>query len=277
MLSINSLKRLKPLLPLLLTGILAGCAWLPEQVDKTKDWSASRFYSEAKSAMSEGNYQTAVNYYEKLQARYPFGRYAQQAQLDLIYVYYKDDEPDAAIAAADRFIRANPRHPFVDYAYYMKGLINFARDNSLAAKLMPSDRARTDPKLAQQAFNDFAELVRKFPDSKYAKDAQQRMVFLRNNLAAYEVNVAQYYLRRKAYVGAVNRAKYVLEHYDRSPAVADALVIMTEAYARMGLTDLAKDSLRVLQLNQPGSPYIAPLTALVEGRASGDGPLYQGS
>ena len=249
----------------LAAALLAGCALLPDKIDETKGWSAQRLYSEARESMTEGNYQTALEYLDKIQARYPFGRYAQQAQLDTIFVQYRDNEPDAAIAAADRFIKANPRHPYVDYAYYMKGLVNFNRTNTLVERLAPTDRAKTDTNTARQSYNDFAELVRKFPDSKYAEDARQRMLFLHNSLAAYEVNVADYYLRRGAYVAAANRAKYVLETYARTPAVEDALGIMTQAYVKMGMPQLAADSLRVLERNYPQSPELPKLNALVKG------------
>jgi outer membrane protein assembly factor BamD len=249
----------------LAAALLAGCALLPDKIDETKGWSAQRLYSEARESMTEGNYQTALEYLDKIQARYPFGRYAQQAQLDTIFVQYRDNEPDAAIAAADRFIKANPRHPYVDYAYYMKGLVNFNRANTLVERLAPTDRAKTDTNTARQSYNDFAELVRKFPDSKYAEDASQRMLFLHNSLAAYEVNVADYYLRRGAYVAAVNRAKYVLETYARTPASAQALGIMTQAYLKMGMPQLAADSLRVLERNYPESPDLPKLNALVKG------------
>ena len=249
----------------LAAALLAGCALLPDKIDETKGWSAQRLYSEARESMTEGNYQTALEYLDKIQARYPFGRYAQQAQLDTIFVQYRDNEPDAAIAAADRFIKANPRHPYVDYAYYMKGLVNFNRTNTLVERLAPTDRAKTDTNTARQSYNDFAELVRKFPDSKYAEDARQRMLFLHNSLAAYEVNVADYYLRRGAYVAAVNRAKYVLETYARTPASAQALGIMTQAYLKMGMPQLAADSLRVLERNYPESPDLPKLNALVKG------------
>ena len=245
--------------------LLAGCALLPEQIDETRGWSAQRLYSEARSSMSDGNYKTALEYLDKIQARYPFGRYAQQAQLDTIYIQYKDNEPDAALAAADRFIQANPRHPYVDYAYYMKGLVNFERSNTIMDRLAPSDRAKTDTATARQSYNDFSELARKFPNSKYAEDARQRMVSLHNNLAAYEVHVADYYLRRGAYVAAANRAKYVLETYARTPAVEDALGIMTQAYVKMGMPQLAADSLRVLERNYPQSPELPKLNALVKG------------
>jgi outer membrane protein assembly factor BamD len=249
----------------LAAALLAGCALLPDKIDETKGWSAQRLYSEARESMTEGNYQTALEYLDKIQARYPFGRYAQQAQLDTIFVQFRDDEPDAAIAAADRFIKANPRHPYVDYAYYMKGLVNFNRTNTLVERLAPTDRAKTDTNTARQSYNDFAELVRKFPDSKYAEDARQRMLFLHNSLATYEVNVADYYLRRGAYVAAVNRAKYVLETYARTPASAQALGIMTQAYLKMGMPQLAADSLRVLERNYPESPDLPKLNALVKG------------
>lgn len=248
----------------LAAALLAACSLLPEKIDETQGWSAQRLYSEAKESMSEGNYQTALGYLDKIQARYPFGRYAQQAQLDTIFVQYKDNEPDAAIAAADRFIKANPRHPYVDYAYYMKGLANFERSNTLIERLAPSDRSKTDTATARQAYNDFSELVRKFPNSLYAEDARQRIFFLHNSLAAYETNVARYYLQRGAYVAAVNRAEYVLENYARTPATEDALSIMTQAYVKMSMPKLAADSLRVLERNYPQSSELPKLNALVK-------------
>ena len=244
---------------------IGGCGLLPEASDETAGWSANRLYAEAKEAMADGGYDKAIKYFEKLEARYPYGRYAQQAQLDTIFIQYRDGEPDAAIAAADRFIKANPRHPFVDYAYYMKALVNFNRSNTLFERLAPTDRAKTDTATARQSYSDFAELVRKFPDSKYAEDSRQRMLYLHNNLAAYEIHVADYYLRRGAYVAAVNRAKYVLETYARTPASADALAIMTQAYVKMGMPQLAADSLRVLERNYPQSPELPKLNALIKG------------
>ncbi len=263
------LSSMRPLSKLFLAGplaaaLLAGCGLLPEKIDETRGWSAQRLYSEARESMGEGNYQTALEYLDKIQARYPFGRYAQQAQLDTIFIQYRDNEPDAAIAAADRFIKANPRHPYVDYAYYMKGLVNFNRSNTLLDRLAPVDRAKTDTGTARQSYNDFSELTQKFPNSKYAEDARQRMLFLHNSLAVYEVNVADHYLRRGAYVAAVNRAKYVLETYARTPATADALSIMTQAYVKMGMPQLAADSLRVLERNYPQSPELPRLNALVK-------------
>ena len=255
---------------ILFAGLLAGlsgCGLLPEKIDETKDWSVTKLYSEAKDQLDSGNYKLAVEYLEKLQARYPFGRYAQQAQLDLIYAYYKDNEPDSAIAAADRFIKANPRNPYVDYAFYMRGLINFSREETAINRFFPNDPAKTDTSVVRQSYNDFAELARKFPNSPYAEDARQRMLYLHNSLATHEINVADYYLRRGAYVAAVNRAEYVLQNYARTPVTATALAIMVKAYTKLGLQQLAADSLRVLKLNYPESPDIPELDELVNGAA----------
>jgi outer membrane protein assembly factor BamD len=264
-------RHLKLILKLILfAGLLAGssgCGLLPEKIDETKSWSVTKLYSEAKDQLDSGNYKLAVEYLEKLQARYPFGRYAQQAQLDLIYAYYKDNEPDSAIAAADRFIKTNPRNPYVDYAYYMRGLINFSREETAVSRFFPNDPSKTDTSVVRQSYNDFAELVRKFPQSPYAEDSRQRMIYLHNSLATHEVNVADYYLRRGAYVGAINRAQNVLQNYAKTPAVADALAIMVKAYTKLGLQQLAADSLRVLKLNFPESPEIPELDELVKGAA----------
>lgn len=253
-------------LVLTISLLFTGCAWLQsEKEDPTANWSADQLYSAGKEELGSNNYQSAIEYFEKLQARFPFGRYAQQAQLEIAYAHYKAGQPDQAIAAADRFIRTYPRNPFVDYAYYIKGLTNYSRGFGVLERLLPSDPTRTDPASAMQAFNDFSELTQKFPDSRYADDARQRMLFLRNNLADYEINVARYYLNRKAYVAAANRGKYVLENYSTSPSVEDALGIMAEAYHRMGMDDLAHDSYRVLQANYPQSSYIARMDAMFDG------------
>lgn len=246
------------LLTLLLTG---GCSLLPDKIDETRDWSADRLYSEAKSALDEGDYENAIRFYELLEARFPFGRYAQQAQLEIIYAYYKYDESPSAVAAADRFIKLHPRHPNVDYAYYMKGLANFNMGRGLIERYLPRDESQRDPGAARQSFQDFSDLVLRFPDSKYAADARQRMLFLRNNLAQYELNVADYYMRRGAYVAAANRARYVVENYPRTPATPDALAMLARAYRAMDMDDLAADALRVLKLNYPEHPALRAAAA----------------
>jgi len=233
---------------LLLTS--SGCSIFKEH-DETADWDASQIYSAAKEALDEGDYEKAIKYYGKLEARFPYGRYTQQAQLETAYAHYKAGEPEAAIAAADRFIKLHPRHPNVDYAYYMRGLASFEPGKNFLERFFPQDGAQRDPTAARESFRYFAELVQRFPDSKYSKDALQRMTYLRNNLARYEIMVADYYLRRGAYLAAANRAKYVLENYERTPSVADALALMVQAYRKMEMPDLAADAERVLRLNHP--------------------------
>jgi outer membrane protein assembly factor BamD len=228
--------------------LLAGCASL-EQSDPTKDWSASKFYSEAKSAMLDGVYDLSIKYYNGLQARYPFGRYATQAQIDIIYAHYQNKEHDSAIAAADRFIRLNPQNPFVDYAYYMKGLANYNRNHGFLSNILPTDPSERDAGAALNSFNDFAELIRRFPDSKYAADAHQRMLYLRNNLSKYQIHIAKYYMKRGAYLAAANRANRVVTQFQRTDTMQEALEIMIDAYTRLGLKELADDAKRVLLLN----------------------------
>jgi outer membrane protein assembly factor BamD len=248
--------RLSSFLLLLLVLTTSGCAWLPEQIDETKDWSANRLYSEAKEKLDEKNYEKAIEYFEILEARYPFGRYAQQAALEIAYAYYKYDEPDLAIAAADRFIKIYPRHPNIDYAWYIKGLTNYNRGKTLVDRFLPQDPSERDTATMRAAYDDFDQLVKFYPNSIYAPDAAQRMVYLRNNMAEYEIHVADYYIRRKAYVAVANRGEYVIENFQRTPAVPDALIYMARAYHTLGLDDLADDAIRVLSLNYPDRPEI---------------------
>ena len=246
----------------LLLFALSGCSMFGEKPDKTREWSAERLYREAKSAMSSHDYETAIEYYEKLESRFPFGPLAQQSQIEIAYTYYKDDQSASAIAAADRFIKLYPDHPNVDYAYYLKGLVNFNQGKGLFDRYLPMDESERDPGSALAAFLDFSELVNRFPERKYSEDARQRMLFLRNNLAKHEVHVAGYYMRRKAYLAAANRAKYVIENYPRTPAVPEALVTMVKAYRLLGLEDLAGDAMRVLTLNYPDHVGVSELAAV---------------
>ncbi len=243
------------LLVLFLLAFSGGCGLLPEQVDETAGWSANKLYAEAKSAMSEGAYDKAVKYFEKLEARYPYGRYAQQAQIETAYAYYKQDEKALALAACDRFIRLHPNHPHVDYVYYLKGLINFNEDLGLLGHVSMQDPSERDPKAAQESFAAFKELVTRFPDSKYAKDAALRMAYLVNALASHEVHAARYYLKRGAYVAAANRAQYAIKTYPDAPAIEEALFIMVKAYDALGMNDLRDDAERVMKKNFPDSEY----------------------
>ncbi len=250
-------RTLTRLAALLLAAALGGCGIFGKEIDETEGWSASKLYAEAASEMDSGSYTRAIELYEKLEARYPFGRYAMQAQLDVAYANYKAEEPEAAIAAADRFIKLYPQNPYVDYAYYLKGIVNYNRSVGFLDKYIPTDPSQRDPGSALEAFVDFSELVKRFPDSKYAEDARQRMLYLRNNLAKHEVNVARYYMKRGAYVAAANRCNYVIERFQRTPAVEDALVVLADAYRAVGEEKLAADTERVLEVNRKAGRFIS--------------------
>ena len=220
-----------------------------------KSRPAEEIYAEAKENLDEGSYDAAIKLYEDLQSRYPYGRYAQQAMLEMAYANYRQNEPEPAIAAADRFIKQFPNNPHVDYAYYLKGLANFSGEISLLNSIGGQDPTERDPQAPQDSFNAFKELVTRFPNSKYTPDAKVRMQYLVNALAKHELHVAKYYLRRGAHIAAVNRAQNVLKQYPNSPSTRDALEIMAQAYDAMGMTDLRDDARRVLEKN--GGPSIA--------------------
>lgn len=211
--------------------------------------SAEHLYELAKRAADSENFQDAIRYYEQLEARFPFSNAARQGQLDLMYAYYKNGEPESAIDQADQFIRENPAHPRVDYAYYIKGLVQFERNPNFLERWFNADLSERPPIDARSSFQSFQTLVQRFPNSEYAADARQRMVFLRNRLANYEIHVAEYYLKRGAYVGAINRAKYTIENYDGAPQIRRALEIMAESYRKLDLPELAATSEKVLAEN----------------------------
>ena len=245
----------------MLALLTSGCGWLQNlqsgaEIDETAGWSAQRLYTEAKNAMNDGSWATAVKYFERLEARYPFGRYAQQAQLEIAYAYHRDNEPASAVAACDRFIKLHPNHPNVDYAYYLKGIVNFYEEQNILSQFAGQDPTERDPRSARDSFAAFKELVTRFPDSKYTPDARARMNFLVNALASHEVHVAQWYMKRTAYVAAANRAAFAVKTYPEAPATEEALAVMARAYERMGMNDLRDDSLRVLKTNFPNSPWL---------------------
>ena len=239
---------------------LPGCETLTNsnnsKSDEYSELSAEQLHVKAKSAMKAENYKKAIKLYETLESRYPFGDYAAQTQLNIAYAYYKNDDPETAIAATDRFIKINPRHPNVDYAYYLKGLINYNRSIGFLERFLPTDSSQRNPTNVKEAFDNFELLTRRFPNSKYAPDAKQRMIALKNNLAMYEVHVARFYLKRKAYIAAANRGSYVVKNYQRTPAVPYALQVMEKAYTKMGLDVLAADAKRVYQQNYPDGPPV---------------------
>jgi outer membrane protein assembly factor BamD len=230
--------------------LIAGCSSLGGK-DNDTDASAGELYQEAQAAMRSNNNQTAIERLETLQSRYPFGEHAQQAQLDIINLYYKAGELDAAIAAADRFIRLNPTHPRVDYALYMRASTSMARGRDFISRTFKIDRTLRDPQPLRQAFADFKRLLIDFPDSRYSDDARRQMVILRNQLAQHELAIAEYYQSRSAYVAAANRAKGIIENYQETTAIKPALEILADAYQHLDLPDLRADTLRIIELNYP--------------------------
>jgi outer membrane protein assembly factor BamD len=236
--------------------MLSACGLLGDQPDETAGWSANKLYSEAKDALDGGDYTRAVKLYEKLEGRYPFGRYAQQAQIDTAYANYKDGETAAALAAVDRFIQLHPSHPNIDYAYYLKGLINFNDNLGWLGRFSGQDLSERDPKAARAAYDAFQTLITRYPDSKYTPDATVRMQYIVNALAQHEVHAARYYYRRGAYLAAVNRAQQALKDYDGAPANEEALYIMVRSYDALGMKDLRDDAARVMERNYPNSDFI---------------------
>lgn len=243
-------------LTLLALLALTGCGILNSDKDETIGWSANKLYSEAHDAMDDGNYTKAIKYFEKLEARYPYGSYAQQAQLDIAYSNFKNADPAQAVSACDRFIKLHPNHPNVDYAYYLKGLTNFNEETGLFAGLTREDPAERDPKAARDSFDAFKELAVRYPDSKYTPDAVARMKYLVNALAKHEIAVARWYMRLGAYVAANNRAQYVLKTYPSTPANEEALAIIVGAYDGMNIPKLRDDAKRVLEMNYPKSAFL---------------------
>ena len=235
--------------------LAAGCA--STQSDETAGWSAQRLYGEAKDAMESKEWTKAIKYLEKLEARYPYGRFAQQAQLEVAYCYWKEGERASAIAAADRFIKLYPNHANVDYAWYLKGLINFNETLGVLWWLTTPDLSDRDPRSSRDAFNAFKEVVTRFPESKYAEDSAARMRYLVNTLAQYEVHVARYYMRRGAYLAAANRAQYAIRTYQTAPALEEAVFVLARAYDAMGMTSLRDDTTRVMLANFPKSKYLS--------------------
>jgi len=222
---------------------LAGC----NRSNVIEDQGPELLYDKGYKAMEASNYPGAIEYFNALGARYPFSPETRQAQLDLIYLYYRSMQPELAIDAAEQFERENPTHERIDYCLYMRGLTYFDQAPNIIEKLLRVDLSLRPPKDTMRSFSTFQELIRRFPDSEYVPDARQRMIFLRNRLADYENHVADYYLRRGAYVASINRAKYALEHYPEAPELEKTLQLLVAAYDQLGMSDLAADARRVLR------------------------------
>jgi outer membrane protein assembly factor BamD len=240
---------------------IAGCDLLPEVKDETAGWTAEHLYKEAHDMLTTGNYTRAIKLYETLEGRFPYGRYAQQAILEGAFANYRAGEFATAVAACDRFIRTYPNHPNVDYAYYLKGLVNFREDQGIFGYVVEQDPAEHDPKLTKESFQAFKDLVTLFPDSRYAPDSLARMRFLTNALGTYEVKVAEYYYRRGAYVAAINRAQAALTNYPRTPCNEDALIVLVRSYDALGMPQLRDDAQRVLKDTFPEGKFFAVKTA----------------
>ena len=238
-------------LALFLLVTLIACSSDKKLDEAAKNVPVEEMYNSAKKHLNENSYEEAIKQFEALQSRYPYGRYAQQSQLEIAYAYYKQTEPESAIAAADRFIKQYPNNPHVDYAYYVKGLANFNADIGLFGLAFGQDSTERDPKAAQDSFAAFKDLVMRFPGSKYTHDARLRMQYLINALAKYEIHVASYYLRRGAHVAAVNRSKEVLTLYPTSTSTRDALLILVRGYDALGMKQLRNDAQRVIDKNFP--------------------------
>lgn len=235
---------------------VTGCSSSPDDEDIIlANRGAESLYEEAKESMANGNFNGAAAILSALDSRYPFGPLSNQVQLDLIYTYYKVGNVEQALATIDRFLRLNPNHSDIDYAIYMRGLANMDSDQNLFQELAGIDRSDRDPSKSREAFADFRRLIEKFPDSKYAPDARERMVYIKNRLAKYEIAVARFYIRREAYIAAANRGNYILKHFADSSQVQAALEIMIECYDKLELIDLKNNALKTLRLNYPDSPF----------------------
>ncbi|MES2259311.1 MAG: outer membrane protein assembly factor BamD [Pseudomonadota bacterium] len=235
---------------------LSACSLLPDKIDETKGWSATKLYSEAKEELDGGHYERAIQLFEKLESSYPFGTYAQQAQMEIAYANYKSQDQAQALAAVERFIKLHPNHANVDYMYYLRGLISFNDQIGFLNFIYEQDPSERDPKATREAFNAFKALVDKFPDSQYTPDALDRMKYLVNAMASYEVHVARYYFRRGAYLASLNRAMGVLSDYRDSPSIEEALLIMIRSYDKLGNTVLRDDAMRVFKQNYPNSKFL---------------------
>jgi len=246
---------IKQLCIIALVFAVASCSMFKSK-QNIDNMPVAQLYQTAHTELKYGRYAEAEKDYQRLIARFPSGKYNQQAQVELAYAQYKDEKPEDAYSTINRFIKTYPAHKHIDYAYYLRGLINFNRTGSFISEMLHQDLSRRDQGYRLQSFDDFAQLTRRFPGSKYAADARQRMIYLRNGLARFEINVAKFYLKRKMYVASAHRAQYVIEHYQRSPETGDALAILARSYKSLGLDKLSAQVVTVLKLNYPDHPYL---------------------
>lgn len=233
--------------------LLAACSTTDREEEYT---SEADLYQTAQEQLERSRWEQAINNLQALEEHFPFGTYAEQAQLELIYAYHSSDQPELVAATADRFIRLHPQHRNVDYAYYMKGLSSFSEGKGMFERVLPTDLTMRDPGAARESLAHFAQLLARFPDSEYAPDAKKRMLYLRNLLARYEIHVANYYFKRGAYLAATNRGRWVVENFHQTPAVPDALAVMVQGYNLLEMPELAQQNLELLKLNYPEHPAL---------------------
>ncbi|MEC9205634.1 MAG: outer membrane protein assembly factor BamD [Pseudomonadota bacterium] len=244
--------------------IMNSCAYFSEftkEVDETKEMGPAQIYSEGKSFLDAQDFPAAIKYFEILESRYPFGVYATQAMLDLAYAHYEFNQKDEAIVQCNRFIRLNPNHPNVDYAYYLKGLSNFEKTVNIFTRFFGQDSSRYDITSLRDSFDDFSLIVNRFPNSKYVKDSRNRLLYLKNKMASNELYIAKYYRKRQAHVAAIKRVKYMLENFGGTPSTEEGLVLLIDSYNDLGIYDLAYDSSRVLVKNYPNYIILQSNTA----------------
>ncbi len=245
----NSKILIKAVLSTVLLSSITACSSSPDELERVPDRSPQALYQEAKDLLNKGLHNRAITELTLLESRYPFGPLSRQVQLDLIFAYYKSAQYAQALPNIDRFLKLNPNHPQLDYVHYMRGLVNMEMGANSFQEFFGIDSADKDIVATRDAFNDFRTLVTRYPDSKYNDDAKQRMTGLLDKLARHEVMLASYYMRRAAYVAAINRCKYVLEYYQQSSALKPALEILVEAYDKLGLEDLKAEAEQVLAAN----------------------------
>ncbi len=233
--------------------LLTACSSTPKEPEYTTE---ADLYNAATTQLNRSQWETAIRNLQTLEENFPFGTYAEQAQLELIYAYYMSNDPDAAIATANRFIRLHPQHRNADYAYYMMGLSAFTKDKGMFERVLPTDLTMRDPGAARESLANFSQLLNRYPDSAYAADAKKRMLYLRNLLARYEIHVANYYFKRGAYLAATARGRYVLENYPRTPAIPDALAVMVQGYKELKMEEPAEQMLAILRTNYPNHPVL---------------------
>ncbi|MBL8377051.1 MAG: outer membrane protein assembly factor BamD [Burkholderiales bacterium] len=248
--------RLRVRIATVVAALLVAACSSPEVRDETAGWSAQKIYTDAREEMRSGSWERAIKLLEALESKYPFGRFAQQAQLDIAYSYWKNNDLASAVAACDRFIKLYPNHEHLDYVLYLRGLIYFNEDLGFMGKFTRQDQTERDNRGARESFDTFKNLVTRFPDSKYSEDARLRLRYLVNALAQYEIHVARYYMRRGAFVAAANRAQFLIQNYPNTPANEEALFVMFKAYEAMGMNDLRDSAKRVLDLNFPNSEIV---------------------